>query len=291
MDLVSRWLAYAFLTTAMLGIGLQVDKDDIHSTLSKRSLLVRSLLANFVLVPALGILVVRLFPMSADVATAFILLAVAPGGLSALQFTKQAKGVGLYAGALTFVLSLLSVLVTPAVAEFVLGSSLSLPYGRMIGFLVLFLALPLGVGIAGHRAYPRQAEKLARVASVVAAATFVAFVLYLMRRRSAAIGELGRPVVVAMLFFIVGSMAIGWALGGPAIETRRVLATATSMRNAAICLIIASRGFAGSDVEVAVVAFSALMVPPNMLFTVYALIQGRRKSKALAKTAAAAHGV
>ncbi len=65
-------------------------------------------------------------------------------------------------------------------------------------------------------------------------------------------------------------------MGGPNHGTRRVLAINTSMRNVALCLAISSRSFSGTNVEVAVIAFSALMLPPNFLFTTY---HGRKLKK------------
>jgi BASS family bile acid:Na+ symporter len=79
-----------------------------------------------------------------------------------------------------------------------------------------------------------------------------------------------------MLILILVSMLIGWVLGGPDKNDRRVLATGTSMRNAAICLLIAQKSFPDTGVDVVVIAFSALMVPPNMLFTLYEIIKNKR---------------
>jgi hypothetical protein len=40
--------------------------------------------------------------------------------------------------------------------------------------------------------------------------------------------------------------------------------------------LIAQKSFPGTNVDVAVVAFSSLMVPPNMLFMVYQTIKSKR---------------
>ena len=66
-------------------------------------------------------------------------------------------------------------------------------------------------------------------------------------------------------------------------DTRRVLATTTSMRNAALGLAVALNSFSGRQVDVAIIAFSALMIPPNMLFTVYEIVHERRKAKSAVK--------
>lgn len=265
----------------MLGIGLEVTRAEIRSTLEQRSLMVRSLLANFVFIPALGLLILRIIPMPLDTAAGFLLLAVAPGGMSALQFTSRVPGALFYAGALAFILSVLSVIISPAIAAAILPINypLSVPYGRAIGFLLLFLLLPLLLGLATHQKFPKLAGKLAKPVAIVAALSFVAFMVYLLDIRKQALAEHQSTILAAMLLFIVGSMVIGYVLGGPDRETRRVLATASSMRNAALCYLIAARSFPGMNVDVAVIAFSALMVPPNMLFTVYSVIQGKRKER------------
>jgi len=82
-----------------------------------------------------------------------------------------------------------------------------------------------------------------------------------------------------MLAFIIFSMIIGWWMGGPEKGNRRVLAIATNMRNAGLSLLVAMRMFPESGADVAVIAFMGLMVPPNMLYTVYHSVKERRRQK------------
>jgi hypothetical protein len=49
------------------------------------------------------------------------------------------------------------------------------------------------------------------------------------------------------------------------------------MRNAALALMIALNSFPDTNVDAAVIAFSGLMIPPNMLFTAYHVLRSRRK--------------
>ena len=50
------------------------------------------------------------------------------------------------------------------------------------------------------------------------------------------------------------------------------------MRNAGVALLVALSSFPDSDVELAVLAFSALMVPPNLVFTIYQNRLARRRA-------------
>jgi BASS family bile acid:Na+ symporter len=50
------------------------------------------------------------------------------------------------------------------------------------------------------------------------------------------------------------------------------------MRNVALGLLLAFRTFPDPAVQTPLVAFSALMIPPNMLMTLYWTIRSRKKA-------------
>ena len=282
MDPLVQFFAYLFLVASMLGIGLKVSGGEIRETLQHRGLMLRTLLANFLLAPVLGILLVWLVPMERELRIGFLLLALAPGGLGSVQFTSKAKGALAYAAVATFVLSLLAALISPLLAAAIVPgyAGLAVPYGRVIGVLLVALLLPLLVGVAAHHKFPKLAGALANPIALIGTVAFLVVVVLLMGMRKEAMAALGGRVVVTLLLFIIGSMAIGWYLGGPEGDTRRVLASATSMRNAPLCLLIAMKSFPETHTVVLVVAFSALMIPPNLLFTLYSAIRARRAKKA-----------
>ena len=55
----------------------------------------------------------------------------------------------------------------------------------------------------------------------------------------------------------------------------------TSMRNIALCAVIAFESYPDTQVELGIVAFSALMVTPNSMLALYENYR-RRRNKALA---------
>jgi len=101
----------------------------------------------------------------------------------------------------------------------------------------------------------------------------------LMGLRKGAMNAVGKEALLYMFIFIIISMAVGWFMGGPAKETRPVLATVTGMRHVVLCLIIALNTFPDPAVQAPLLAFSALMVPPNMLLTVYMVIRSRKAAR------------
>ncbi len=63
-----------FVVVVMFSIGLRVSGGELLDILRKRSLFVRTLLANCVLIPAIGFLLVRIFPLTSDASVGVLLL-------------------------------------------------------------------------------------------------------------------------------------------------------------------------------------------------------------------------
>ena len=107
-------LSYLFIVVYMLSVPLETSSGEILQTLGNLKLMGRALLANFVIIPILGIFIARFFDLPTDIRTGFLLLAMAPGGLLALQFARVSKGNRVLAVALLFGFCLLAILITPA---------------------------------------------------------------------------------------------------------------------------------------------------------------------------------
>jgi bile acid:Na+ symporter, BASS family len=274
----SKALIIVFLLSAMISVGLEVTVKEILLAASNKRLLVRALFANFVLVPLVGLAIARILPMPMNVETGFLLLAAAPGALFAINFTSKTQDSMPCAAALLFALTLSSLLVTPFLAQLLLNvdQPVTLHYDRAIEALLLYVLLPILGGLALNRWANPVAIRLRKPLSACAGISFVLVAVITMGLKSAATKQIGMHGLLAMLLLIAASMVIGWVLGGPDTGTRRVLTVNTSMRNVALGLAIASRSFPGASVDVGVVAFSALMLPPNVVFTIY---QSRKVKK------------
>jgi BASS family bile acid:Na+ symporter len=281
LETLPRILTYLFLVSTMLAIGLTVTGAEILAAVRDHRLMGRVLLANLVFVPALGFLIILSVPLSSGPKLAIALLALAPGGLTAIQFTDKVRGSLAFAAAVAFVLTLLSVAVSPMLIELLLPleTGLDLPFMRILLFVLLYLLLPLIVGFGIRSGLEKSAKVLGKIMLIVSNISFVATILLTSALKREAMGATGTTTLLAMLAFIIFSMIIGWWMGGAEKGNRRVLAIATNMRNAGLSLLVAMRMFPESGADVAVIAFMGLMVPPNMLFTVYHTIKERRREK------------
>jgi predicted Na+-dependent transporter len=258
-----------FVAVVMLSIGLRVRGGELIDILRNRALFARTLLANCVLVPAIGFLLVHIFPLAPDAKIGILLLAAIPGTPIALQFTRMAKTRLAFAAAMIFVLSLVSVAMIPLAIEVIPATAQrnQRPLLLLATSIALYIALPLCAGLWAARRAPKIAPKLVLPLGVLATIAFI-FLMWETRlaRREAFNAIRGGGSILAMLLLLLISMLIGWLIGGPDLESRRVLATSTGMRSVIVVLYVARYCFPGTNVYMIPVVYLSLMVPTNLLF-------------------------
>jgi predicted Na+-dependent transporter len=258
-----------FVVIVMFSIGLRVSSGELFDILRERTLFVRALLANCVLIPAVGFLLVRIFPLTPDVSIGILLLAAIPGTPIALQFTRQSRRRLAFAAALTFVLSLVSVAMTPLAVEVMPQAAKrnERPILLLITSIILYIAFPLCAGFWAMRHAPSIAARLSLPLGVLASVAFI-FLMWETRlvRRQALNTIRGRGAILAMLVLLLLSMLIGWLIGGPDRESRRVMATSTGMRSVIVVLYVARFCFPGTNIYMIPLVYLSLMVPTNLLF-------------------------
>jgi BASS family bile acid:Na+ symporter len=285
-DPAAQLLLIVFLVGTMAGIGLQVKWVEIEGIFRRKRLLLRSLVLNFVLIPMFGVFLARALRPDPAVATALVLFACAPGGLSAIQFAGKAKGALAYSSAITLLLSLLALIVSPVLMTLALpsGTDLTVPYLRALGLLLVLFVLPLAVGVTVHEKAAAAAGKLAKPLVLIGTLAFVGMIVRTTAMRNEATAALAKQEIGVVLLLLVFAIVAGWLLAGRVTDERRVLADTSSMRNAALCFFIAANSFPEEKVQIAITAFAALMVPINFLFTVIVVagekIVAKRRAKA-----------
>ncbi len=274
-------LIYLFIGLAMLCIGLASTLDDMVALSVDRAWLSRALIANIVVGPVVALALVALIPMDPAAATVLLLLGFAPGGINAVQFSTKVPKRLAVAGALLVVLSMVSLVAAPIAAKFILPSDaeLVLPFGELVFRVTLLIVAPLAIGAAIRARAPGVAETLYKPAMLVSTLAFIASVILSTGARQGALGDLGMASTIAFLIFILAMMAAGWFLGGPATEGRQILAVSTNLRNVGLVYVLAAHCCSDPGLGGAVLAFMAVMVPPNLVLTVACALWRKRMAK------------
>jgi BASS family bile acid:Na+ symporter len=68
----------------------------------------------------------------------------------------------------------------------------------------------------------------------------------------------GTRAILAGLLFIAFGFCVGWLLGGPGSDTRRVLALGTAQRNIAAALVVANQSFNNPKIVVMLIVVAII---------------------------------
>jgi len=259
-----------FVAVVMFSIGLRVTGSQLLGILQNRALFVRILIANCAVIPALGFLLVHIFPLTPDASIGILLLAAIPGTPIALQFNRQATSRLAFAATMTFALSLVSLAIAPLMIEVMpqIVERNQRPILQLITDIALYIGLPLFVGRWAARLAPQVAPRFVTPLNILASVVFL-FLMFETRlvRKEAFTAIKGGGAVLAMGILLLSSMTIGWFIGGPDPDSRRVVATTTGMRSVIVVLYVARSCFPGTHVFMVPIAYLTLMVPTNLIFT------------------------
>lgn len=276
-------LALVLLLSMMFNAGLQLDRAQIVSMLVRYRILVRALVANFIIVPLGAFIVVKFLNVNDLIATGLLLMAMAPGVPFVILTGGKAKG-GSHelAVALALLLPVASFVTIPITAQLLLPAAdrVEVPPSQLFGLLA-FQVLPLLVGVLFAALAPAAADKLkapiGRLTMISLIALFAVLVPAIVRALFSVIGTRG---IIAAVVIDVLSLAIGWVFGGRDPEERFTFAIGTALRNPAIAALIATTSYPGTAVAAGVTTYFLVQFLGATIF-------GGAKMRALLGTGAA----
>lgn len=246
MGLISIAFQVSVFAT-VLGYGMHSDRADVEYVLRRPRLLVLSLLAMFVVMPvvALAMEVYLDFPHAARVGLVVIALSPIPQLLP--KNLVSSGGRSSYAFGLAFAVSVLSIVITPAMVHFI-GRVMNRPFdvevGAVAATLVPTILVPLAIGLAVQRLSAATAARLAGPTVAVANTILgLALVALLVLVADSVFAVFTLRALLAMTVFVVAGLGVGHVMAGPEADQSIVLALACANRNPGIAIAIASANF------------------------------------------------
>lgn len=226
----------------IFGIGLDSAASDAARLFRHPGLLLRSLLAMYVLVPLAAFVLVRMLPLRPGVEAGLLVLAVSAGA-PLLPRKLLGIGDGAYIFSLVVISSVLAIVLVPLWLA-VLGPLFPrLPHfapERTAIVLAQSFFLPLIAGMVLRRLLPKPAawlsQRLVGLAGLVL--TAAALVLIALHWHEVAEARWSGILTLAALIFI--ALVIGHLLGGPNEDDRTALAIACATRHIGIAILVAT---------------------------------------------------
>lgn len=226
----------------LFSVSLQARPSDLTWLLRQPSLLARSLLAMFVILPLAAVGVALAFDLPRPVATALIALSLAPVPPILPKKELSSGGGPSYTFGLLAAAGILSLVFIP-VAAWLLAHAfhrpLEVPNAKLAEIILTSILLPLAAGVALRAWSPRLADRLAKPVGMASSVLLaLAFLPVLAAEAKTMLGFVSVSTVLIVAVFYAFGIAIGHLLGGPEPGDRTVLALTNTTRHPAIAMAI-----------------------------------------------------
>jgi BASS family bile acid:Na+ symporter len=248
----------------MIAAGTGVQVHELGAALRRPIIPVGGTLAQVVALPLIALLLIGIFDPPPELAAGLILVAACPGGALSNFYCYLGRLCVSLSVVLTTLSTLLSLVTLPLVLlvalPFLGGNvDITIPVGRIALQLLVFLLLPIAVGMLIRRWLPDQVQRHAvriRIAGLVLLVALL--VLILVDQRETVIATYRAALWLAGLFTLL-AFIVGWLVGAGvrlASGDRRVFAIEFAIRNLGAAALVATATFERPEF----LAFGALFV-------------------------------
>jgi len=255
MELLAKAVPIAmlgFVVSSMLAVGLGLTVSQIAAPLRNVRLVAMGLGANFVLMPLAAVALGRLLRLDPPFAVGLVILGSAAGAPFLPLLARLSKGDMAFAVGLMVLLMILTVGYMPLVLPLLL-EGVSVDAMKIARSLLLLMLLPLGIGLAWKARWEPAAARAKPVLERVSSVSLILLIVLLtVTNFDKIVSVFGTGAILAGILFLLFGFAVGYVLGGPGRETRRVHGLGTAQRNIAAALVVAGQNFSDPKVVVMV---------------------------------------
>jgi len=265
-----------FAVSSMLSVGLAHEWREILAPLRAVRPVLRALVANFVLVPLLAFVVLKVLVLERPLEIALFLVACAAGAPFLIKIAQVARTDVALGTTLLIVLLPATVVYLPIVVPLALPAAEVNPLAIAMP-LVLTMLLPLTLGLVARANWAGFAKRLQPLMGSLSTIALVIVVVATFVTSLTAILPIFRTsAILGAIIVLAGAFAIGYAIGGPGHASREVLALGTAQRNIAAATVVATQAVNDPGTTSMVVTMSLLGLA--MLFPVATLLRRRRQT-------------
>jgi bile acid:Na+ symporter, BASS family len=265
----------------MFVAGLYLKPNDLRLAIQRRSLIIKAIVANAIVIPLIGLGLYSITPMSPQVGVAFLTVTFSFGVPLVLSFVKGFRANIPFVTVLVFVLAIATSITMPVLLRLILPTDFSVlrTFLVTLAFIVFFQLVPLVVGLALGDSEKVRHYTLRPLGIITTVAGFIIIGLVVVVGL-ALISRVGVWPVISMIILTLSALAVGWLFGGPRLVDRKVLAVNSSLRNFPIGLLLATSVFSNMTDGIGVAIFAAIMIVTVFIFSRLAMRIRERSGQA-----------
>jgi bile acid:Na+ symporter, BASS family len=261
---IAPWIV-TLLAIIMFGMGLTISVDDFREVVKRPLEVGIGVASQFVIMPALAVLLTMIVPMPPEVAAGVILVGCCPGGTSSNVMTYLSKGDLALSVACTSVTTLAAPIVTPFLVWLFASQYLPVDGWAMFLSIVKVVLVPLALGFALQKFLPAFVKAAVPALPLVSVTGIVLIVAAVVGASKGAIVQSGLMIFAV----VVLHNGLGYLLGffaarafGLSLAKRKAIAIEVGMQNSGLGAALANA------------YFSPVAAVPSAIFSVWHNISG-----------------
>ena len=266
------------LGIVMFGMGMTLKLSDFKVVFTKPKAVITGILSQFVIMPLLAFLLVKIFNLDPALAVGVILVGSCPGGTSSNVMTYLAKGDVALSVGMTACTTILAPVVTPALVLLLGGATINVSYVSMLMSIVQVVLVPIVLGFVINHFFEKFAQACAKVLPLVSVIAICLIIMAVVAANAAKIVTVGWLIVVVVMLHNLCGYALGYGVGkvlGLSRDQMRTLSIEVGMQNSGLATSLATVHFATMP----------LAAVPGTVFSVWHNISGAIYANILARTA------
>ena len=257
-----------YIVATMLSMGLNFFPKQFLEPLKDKKLILKSLAANFILLPIVTYIILQVIPLDQGLAIGLVLMAAGAGSPFMLKLVQFMKADMAFAVGLMLILSIVTLIYMPLVLSILLPGISVNPTSIAVSLLVLIF-LPLIIGTAIKSRYGKIAKTIQPTFNQISNIfIFIVVILYLGLNYKDFLAVFGTGALIAALIFVLAAFTIGYLLGGPSKNTKSVLGMGTAIRNSSAAFVVAVTNFSSEyDVMAMIIVVYMLSIIIMMIIS------------------------
>jgi BASS family bile acid:Na+ symporter len=218
----SNILTAVFLPLAlfiiMLGMGLGLTLDDFKHIVTAPKAVILGLAAQLILLPIVGFILAKMFPLTPELAVGLVIIAACPGGPTSNVMTYLARGNVALSITLTAISSLITVFTIPLVVNLAMQSflgeetRLQLPFLTTVLQIAVITLIPVSLGMGLHAQAPGFARQIERWVKWLSLFFLGLIIVALLVKERANLGSFFVQVGWVTFALMSITMALGYAI-------------------------------------------------------------------------------
>jgi len=275
MNIVTDLILPLALAFIMFALGLGLTGADFLRVIKQPRDFFLGVFSQIILLPIIAFILVKLWPISPELAIGVMIIAAAPGGVTSNILTSFARGDVALSISLTAIISLLSVITVP----FIILTSITLiensgldPNISLIGMAInmfLIVTVPVIIGMTFRKFASNVAIKFEPIAKKISAVLFIIVLLGAILAEKDNIvsyfAQAGLITLALNLLMMVAAYYIAQLLAS-GVQQKKCITIECGLQNGTLAIFVATSIFGGGIYVIPAATYSLIMFATSLIF-------------------------